>query len=314
VGEFLIIGHRGSPAVEVENTLPSFQRALADGANAVELDVCVTLDDHVVVWHDWDPDERVAFARQCGAEGDIAHRPVAPPRGHPMRRPVRGLSLADLRAHYGYANAAGEVQTEAQIPLLTDVVAWARAQDERLRFVIVDLKIPPANGNCVALVVNALKVAFGDDPPRARFVLMTPRLAILQGIRELAPTWSRTFDVELHPGMPPDAADADPRWAQYSAVRYAVRQGNDHASIGRPRFTWFGWSVYAKTVASDLREIEVLTRGDRDRGPARLLCWTIDRPREQRRLLRLGVHGILTDYPAALRKEHAQEWERQRPA
>jgi glycerophosphoryl diester phosphodiesterase len=47
-----IIGHRGSPRDHRENTLASFRRALASGANAVELDVHGTLDGAVVIHHD----------------------------------------------------------------------------------------------------------------------------------------------------------------------------------------------------------------------------------------------------------------------
>ena len=35
---FWVIGHRGSPEREVENTIESFERALVDGANGLELD------------------------------------------------------------------------------------------------------------------------------------------------------------------------------------------------------------------------------------------------------------------------------------
>ena len=47
-----VIGHRGSPRQYRENTLPSFGRAFAEGARAVELDVHATRDGIVVVHHD----------------------------------------------------------------------------------------------------------------------------------------------------------------------------------------------------------------------------------------------------------------------
>ena len=47
-----VIGHRGSPREFRENTLPSFARAFAAGAEGVELDVHATLDRVVVVHHD----------------------------------------------------------------------------------------------------------------------------------------------------------------------------------------------------------------------------------------------------------------------
>ncbi len=47
-----IMGHRGAPAVEPENTLRSFRRALAMGVAAVELDVQLTGDGRLAVIHD----------------------------------------------------------------------------------------------------------------------------------------------------------------------------------------------------------------------------------------------------------------------
>ena len=47
-----IIGHRGSPREAPENTLASFERALAHGVDGIELDVHATSDGVVVVHHD----------------------------------------------------------------------------------------------------------------------------------------------------------------------------------------------------------------------------------------------------------------------
>ena len=46
------IGHRGAPREYPENTLPAFERAIALGADAIELDVHVTADGVPVVHHD----------------------------------------------------------------------------------------------------------------------------------------------------------------------------------------------------------------------------------------------------------------------
>lgn len=48
----LIIGHRGAAAVAPENTLQSFERALADGADGIEFDVRLARDLVPVVIHD----------------------------------------------------------------------------------------------------------------------------------------------------------------------------------------------------------------------------------------------------------------------
>jgi len=47
-----LFGHRGAAGVAPENTLPSFERAVRDGAGYLELDVHATRDGVVVVIHD----------------------------------------------------------------------------------------------------------------------------------------------------------------------------------------------------------------------------------------------------------------------
>jgi glycerophosphoryl diester phosphodiesterase len=48
----LVIAHRGASAVEPENTLRAFERAIQMGAQMIELDLHLTQDGHVVVIHD----------------------------------------------------------------------------------------------------------------------------------------------------------------------------------------------------------------------------------------------------------------------
>jgi glycerophosphoryl diester phosphodiesterase len=61
-----LYAHRGASARAPENTLAAFEIALADGANALELDIHRTADGHFVVAHD--PDG----ARTAGCDERIA--------------------------------------------------------------------------------------------------------------------------------------------------------------------------------------------------------------------------------------------------
>jgi len=49
---FLMFGHRGAHLKEPENTIPAFKQAIADGCNAIELDVYRTIDGQLIVFHD----------------------------------------------------------------------------------------------------------------------------------------------------------------------------------------------------------------------------------------------------------------------
>lgn len=48
-----ILGHRGAPVAETENTVASVRRAVALGVDAVEIDVQLTADGEPAVVHDW---------------------------------------------------------------------------------------------------------------------------------------------------------------------------------------------------------------------------------------------------------------------
>ncbi|WP_126993421.1 glycerophosphodiester phosphodiesterase family protein [Thermosipho globiformans] len=48
----MILGHRGYPEKYIENTIDSFKGAIDYGADGVELDVYMTLDEKIVVTHD----------------------------------------------------------------------------------------------------------------------------------------------------------------------------------------------------------------------------------------------------------------------
>jgi glycerophosphoryl diester phosphodiesterase len=71
-----VIAHRGASWDERENTLPAFERALAAGADYLELDVQASSDGALVVFHDLD------LGRVTGLRGPLRRRPLAELREH----------------------------------------------------------------------------------------------------------------------------------------------------------------------------------------------------------------------------------------
>ncbi|MCY1054483.1 MULTISPECIES: glycerophosphodiester phosphodiesterase [Nannocystis] len=63
----LILAHRGASDARLENTLPAFLHALERGADGVELDVQLSRDGEVVVFHDHD------LVRLAGRQDRIEH-------------------------------------------------------------------------------------------------------------------------------------------------------------------------------------------------------------------------------------------------
>jgi glycerophosphoryl diester phosphodiesterase len=78
-GGILVHGHRGARARRPENTIPAFEYAIAQGVDALEMDMAVTKDNVIVISHD-----PVLHAPVCtGPRDDVA---------------IHSLTLAELRA------------------------------------------------------------------------------------------------------------------------------------------------------------------------------------------------------------------------
>jgi glycerophosphoryl diester phosphodiesterase len=66
-----LYAHRGASAERPENTMPAFERAIEIGVDALELDVHLTRDAHLIVAHD-DTAARTTGARVAWSDLDLA--------------------------------------------------------------------------------------------------------------------------------------------------------------------------------------------------------------------------------------------------
>lgn len=88
-----ILGHRGAPVAETENTTASVRRAVALGVDAVEIDVQLTADGEPVVVHDWSL-ERLAgspLVVERAAWRELTDLAVQDPRLDAPSRPIPHL-------------------------------------------------------------------------------------------------------------------------------------------------------------------------------------------------------------------------------
>lgn len=86
-----IEGHRGARGLKPENTLPAFETALDIGVSTLELDLHLSADDEVIVWHD-----EVLGSDKCRLADDAPDGLEAPGTGG---IPIRSLSAADLAGY-----------------------------------------------------------------------------------------------------------------------------------------------------------------------------------------------------------------------
>ena len=277
-GDFLVIGHRGAPAEEAENTLPSFGRAVELGATAIETDVCLTSDARFVLWHDRDPDDAVALLRQVGVEG-LAYVPDVPDVGSEWRRPVSLLTLEELRTWYGYSTLFGARDPEARIPTLEELFAWA-ATAPALRALYLDLKFGAGEADTARAVVGTVEALLAGEPALADrtifFLTVEPDVAsALAGAAAGA-----RFDLRV-------ARDFESAGALDESEALGLRDVSTGYTVGR---TWPGF----------VDEVEVLIAA-RDAGRLdTVTVWTFDGVDDWGYLLTRGVDGIMTNDPAAL--------------
>ncbi|MGC8786901.1 MAG: glycerophosphodiester phosphodiesterase [Anaerolineae bacterium] len=152
----LNFGHRGAPMAAPENTLASFQKARAMGADGVELDVMLCADGEPVVIHDF----------------SVEHTT----NGHGR---VRDLTLAQLKAldagSWFDPQFAGE-----RIPTLREVAAWA-GEDMLLN---IELKSTNIRGEGLEGKVIAIVREFGLEH---RTVISSFNPFSLRRVKQLAP-------------------------------------------------------------------------------------------------------------------------------
>jgi len=279
---FHVVGHHGAPNLAPENTVRSFEASMAVGANAMEIDVCVTKDDVIVAFHDRDPDSGVALARQAGGEG-YAWLPFVPGVGSLWRRPVSTLTLAELREHYGYRRADAGRDESATIPTLAEVLAWA-VSEPALRAVYFDLKFDPRS----ELLAGPKLVRELWDAWRAEEALQGVELYLL------------TVHEDMIVALKDERASlgADPLrvvWDFEEPGALAATIGAPLRDVSTGLTPSFTWSSYKREIA---RIVDAREDGKIDS----VLAWTFDRESQLAELLYYSVDGIITNDPATLNR------------
>ena len=271
----------------------SFERAISEGANALELDVCVTSDEHVVVWHDESPFEWRARFRQLGLEPVVRFRPVVP-SDRRFLRPVSELSLCELRAHFGYATGVSGRVPGSDIPTLDEFFAWTSRKEE-LGLVFFDVKVPAEREDLLRVLVREVDEHIHRHGARFRVVYESASSSAAGVLARLASGHAHTLDVEPPAGVVTDI-DA------CSAVRAAIGHGLCVASPQRPRgITLFPFETHRRIVQRDIDRMQ-RHNASVPRTPLEGICaFTINRPREMRELVELGVWAVQSDRPALLR-------------
>ena len=290
---FLVCGHRGSPVNEPENTTPSFERALLEGANSLETDICVTKDNKVILWHDWNPDELVALIREGGIEPEVAYKPDFPAPFSGYRNKTSELILQEFRTHFNYIKKGESEPVGAHIPTFEEFIQWLSDKD-KVKYVFLDLKVPSNEKELVLVILDQLDSLTKKYIPPCKFILETFSLEVLSTAKAKYPNLTYCLDVELPPGFV-----FIPRI--YSGIKTAIKNKNSIALVLRPRkVTIANWMTYRRVMRFDIRKKKQFNKTNPDEQIDFLIGCTINDKREMDCLIKKGVNGMQTDYPRRL--------------
>jgi len=290
---FLICGHRGSPVNEPENTIPSFERALREGVNSLETDLCVTKDKEVILWHDWNPDELAALFRVNGLEPEVAYMPDFPGPFSGFRNKTSELNLIEIRKYFNYVKKGESTTVNAHIPTLREFINWVKDKSQ-IKYVFLDIKVPKDEKELVLVILDQLDELIRELNPITKFIVETFYPDVLEAAKQKYPKLNYSLDVELPPGI-----IFLPRL--HSTIKVASKNKNNVAIVLRPRHITFGsWVTFRRVIRYDVRR---KLRLNKKLGASKidfLIGCTINDKKEMECLIKSGINGMQTDYPRRL--------------
>jgi glycerophosphoryl diester phosphodiesterase len=290
---FLVCGHRGSPVNEVENTMPSFERAVKEGVNSLETDLCVTKDNEVVLWHDWNPDDLVALIREKGIEPEVAYKPDFPAPFSGLRNKTSELTLSEIRKHFNYVKKGESAPVNAHIPTFREFVKWL-SDKPQIKYVFLDIKVPKDEKELILVILDQLDEFKKEFNTSTNFIVETFFPEVLEIAKAKYPDLNYSLDVEIPPGfifMP----------RIHSTIKVASNNKNNVAIIMRPRqITIANWMTFRRVIWYDVRRKLKLNKLKDATKVDFLIGCTINDKREMECLIKSGLNGMQTDYPRRL--------------
>jgi glycerophosphoryl diester phosphodiesterase len=244
-----IIAHRGGAAAAPENTMAAFERAIADGAEWIELDVQENADGEVIVEHDSD------FMR-------VAGRPLAVWK-------ATGEDLADLDVGSVYDRA----YANQRVPTLREVLELAKGRIG----VVIELKYYGHDVNLEQKVVDLVESA----DMASEIVIMSLNYEGIVKAKALRPDWTygllTAVAVGDLTGLDVDFLAITGKQATWRTIRRAHRRGQKVFAwtIDEPAQMWVVMSRGVDGVITDRVALAKSVKDMRAQVPAigRIIVW-----------------------------------------
>lgn len=262
-------GHRGCRGLMPENTVPAFMHALDLGVTTLELDLAISQDEQVVVSHE----PYFNYLISLNPSGEPISREDQ--RNHNLYR----MAYEDIKQWDVGMKPVDRFPDQKRIPaykpLLSEVVSVAEQHATKLGrplpYYNIEIKSSPQGDGIF-------------HPEVEHFAALVVRE--IQRLGVLDRTFIQSFD--------PRSLEAVKRLqSDIALVLLIENEDSVQENLDRLTFTPSVYSPYFKLINQEL------VRSLQDQGIA-VIPWTVNEPSDLENVIRMGVDGIITDYPDRL--------------
>lgn len=261
--DFEIFGHRGARGLAPENTLAAFEKAIEIGVNALEMDIVITKDEKVLVSHEAWMNPKICTYK---------NKPIDIEQG--KKHNIYQMTYAKTQdydcgslPHPEFDEQENEASTK---PLLKDVLQMGYALSKNhgipIKFVIEIKSFPEGDG------------IFHPEPQKYVDLVLN----LIEKHAKLKDICLQSFDLRILTEIKKNNPDIQ--------VALLTAENNLEALLSKLDFIPEVFSPNFKLVSKELVELAKTHE-------MKIIPWTVNEPEEMQKLLRLGVDGIITDYP-----------------
>ncbi|GAB6137522.1 glycerophosphodiester phosphodiesterase [Halanaerobaculum tunisiense] len=220
----LKIGHRGAGALAPENTLVSFRQAIKTGVDLIELDIQLTKDNQLVVFHD------ANLERITGAD---------------LR--IKDLTLAQLK-QYDIGSWFAERFRGERIPTLQEVIQLVKGK------VQLNIELKPGVDYPQLVIKKLLRLLIREDF-KSEVLISSFNHRLLQKVKEFDATLQTAILVASLPVKPVKMI----KWARADGIHshYLAVTKELVTEVQRKGYFINTWTVNKRQVIKDLQHKEV---------------------------------------------------------
>ena len=267
--ELDIQGHRGCRGLYPENTIPAFIHALNLGVNTLEFDVVISKDNKVIISHEPFMSNEICLDPQNNeikAEEEFDH--------NIYQLNYEEIKNYDCGSKY-FDKFPEQKKTKAYKPSLADLIEAIKTDSSLPHFKSVNYNIE---------IKRKAQWDGTHHPDYKQFAAL-----VIEEIRNLdivSATTVQCFDVETLQFLKKE-------YPEIKLVYLIANENTMSKNLEILGFRPFIYSPYYKLVNAELLEFC-------HNESMKLIPWTVNDTADMKSLIKLGVDGIITDYPDRL--------------